>query len=233
MIHVDTNTAEDRVFFSLKDMTMHVERRRLDVGDITVSNGQRTIVLERKRWSDLAASICDGRLKEQKSRMVSTDNLLYVYVVEGQLNDWGGSCRGMKHSSMWAALTKTCIRDGIPVFHTLSETDTASLCFYMYTQLASDGFGVLSENGIVSGSASKRKRDNIETPVDALRAMLCVIPGVSKAKADVLVERWPHATLLSSASESDITHLKCGDRKLGPALARRIRSIFASLENTS
>jgi len=226
MISVDTNSAEDGVFTSLQSMNVPSERRRLDVGDITVSNGTRTFVLERKQWSDLAASICDGRFKEQKSRMLSMENTLYMYVVEGSLRSWDGSCRGMKHTCMWAALTKTCFRDGIPVVHTLTERDTASLCAYLYTQLSSDGFEVPA-NGVVSGSATKRKRDNLEKPTDALRAMLCVLPGVSKAKADAIVERWPHVTLLSSASESDIAHLKCGERNLGPALAKRIRSVFS------
>jgi len=230
MICVDTNSAEDGVFAALQSMNVPSERRRLDVGDITVTGADRTFVLERKQWSDLAASICDGRFKEQKSRMLSTDNTLYMYVIEGTLGSWDASCRGMKHTCMWAALTKTCLRDGIPVFHTLTETDTASLIAYLYTQLTTHGFDPLPGNGVVSGSATKRKRDNLETPTDALRAMLCVIPGVSKAKADALVQRWPRVTQLSLASESDVAHLKCGDRNMGPALARRIRSIFAPQE---
>tara|TARA_B110001450_G_scaffold162114_1_gene151100 strand:- start:4937 stop:5731 length:795 start_codon:yes stop_codon:yes gene_type:complete len=236
MICVDTNSAEDGVFTALQIMTgMSVnvpsERRRLDVGDITMSNGSRTFVIERKQWSDLAASICDGRLKEQKSRMVSTEKTLYMYVIEGSLGSWDGSCRGMKHTCMWAALTKTCLRDGIPVFHTLTETDTARLCVYLYTQLESNGFDQpLSGNGVVSGSVSKRKRDNLESPTDALRAMLCVIPGVSTAKANSIVERWPHVTRLSSATESEIAQLRCGDRNIGPVLARRICSVFAAGE---
>ena len=64
MICVDTSSAEDGVFTALQSMNVPSERRRLDVGDITVSNEQRTLVLERKRWSDLAASICDGRFKD-------------------------------------------------------------------------------------------------------------------------------------------------------------------------
>lgn len=230
MIRVDTNSAEDGVFEALQRMNAPSERQRLDVGDITISNGARTFVVERKQWSDLAASICDGRFKEQKSRMVSTENTLYMYVIEGPLGGWDASCRGMKHTCMWAALTKTCLRDGIPVFHTLTETDTASLCAYLYTQLTSNGFDPLPGNGVVSGSVTKRKRDNLESSTDALRAMLCVIPGVSKAKADALVQRWPHVARLSLASENDIAHLKCGDRNIGPALARRIRNIFTLQE---
>lgn len=58
----------------LQRMNAPSERRWLDVGDITISNGACTFVIERKQWSDLAASICDGRLKEQKNRMISTEN---------------------------------------------------------------------------------------------------------------------------------------------------------------
>lgn len=229
MICVDTNSAEDGVFRALQSMNAPSERKRLDVGDVSISDGHRTFVLERKQWTDLAASLCDGRFKEQKSRMVATDGVLYMYVIEGPLGDWDGSCRNTRHACMWAALVKTYVRDGIPVFHTLSERDTASLCTYLHAQLASSGFDPRpGGNGALSGSASKRKRDNLESPTDALRAMLCVVPGVSRARADALVERWPHVTLLSSATESEIAHLKCGDRNLGPALAHRIHAVFAA-----
>ena len=42
----------------------------LDIGDIQFRRGEETIlIIERKSVTDLAASICDGRSREQKARL--------------------------------------------------------------------------------------------------------------------------------------------------------------------
>ena len=45
-----------------------VGRQRLDIGDVCLRTEGSTLLIERKTWDDWAASICDGRYKNQKSR---------------------------------------------------------------------------------------------------------------------------------------------------------------------
>ena len=50
-----------------------VEIRNLEIGDIIIEiNDYPTILIERKTMKDLASSITDGRLREQKFRIASS-----------------------------------------------------------------------------------------------------------------------------------------------------------------
>ena len=61
----------------------------LVLGDITIENedGKELVIIERKTVADLAASIKDGRYREQSARLTSysLDNHRIVYLIEGSL----------------------------------------------------------------------------------------------------------------------------------------------------
>jgi ERCC4-type nuclease len=228
-ILVDTNAGEDRVFARLQATVEGVvARQRLDVGDVEVRSGEASIVVERKTWADLAASICDGRFHEQKLRMVD-ERAQYVYVVEGELCDWQGALRGMSHKCLWAALVKTAMRDRKPVFHTHTSEDTADLCAYLHAQLEKGGFVGAEDGGTkVAAGVQKRKRENLTEPSAVLRAMLVAgVPGMSVAKAERVVQAYPTAAALCAAPAADLAALPCGARKLGPQLAKALKNVFA------
>lgn len=229
MITIDTNAGEDAVaeqIEKLKADSVCVERRRLDVGDVLVTANGATVCMERKRWSDLAASICDGRLKEQKSRMLPAEDVTYAYIIEGPLVGWGGSQRGVSHRCMWPALVKTALRDRITVFHTLSPEDTAELCLYVFNQLNTGGLKASAAGLVISGASSKRKRDNLSDPKDVLTAMLCQIPGMSASKAKTIVELHDSVAKLASVDEKELSDIVCGGRKIGPKLSKSIKAVF-------
>ena len=52
----------------------------LDIGDIYIQTTQFQIIFERKTTQDLLSSINDGRLREQKSRLLSSgiNNICYI-----------------------------------------------------------------------------------------------------------------------------------------------------------
>jgi ERCC4-type nuclease len=238
MIRVDTNAAENALAEAIDRCTVPegfvVTRERLDVGDVSVTTegGRDAVVFERKTWADLAASICDGRFKEQKSRMTSTEEETrrYVYVVEGAaVASWTQTQRGISARCMWSALVKTCLRDGMVVLHARGPEDAAALVCYVAEQLRTGGFAVGrgSGGGVVSG-LSKRKRDHLSTPTDIFRAMLTTVPGMSVEKADATVVRFPTVHCLQRASERDVADLLVGKRRLGPKMASVLKSVFGS-----
>ena len=218
MITVDSNAGEDGVYDALRarlsDVTA-LTRARLDVGDVLIRDAGRVICVERKTWADLAASICDGRLQEQKSRMIESEGTRFAYAIEGPLVSWGGSLRGMTHKCMLAALTKLSLRDGFAVFHTASTEDTAHLCTYLLSQLAKDGFRPGGGTKCVAG-LSKRKRENLADPTALLRAMLTLVPGMGSPKAYALVDAWPSVGALSAATVEELAATPCAGRRLGP-----------------
>lgn len=231
-ITVDTNAGEDAVWHGITAAGYAARRARLDVGDVLVEGGERRLCLERKTWADLAASICDGRLKEQKSRMVPEEGApptRYVYVVEGgAVHDWVGHHGGMAHAAMWACLVKTALRDDMPVLHTAGPDATAALCVYVAEQLARGQLEPGAARAVVPGAVRQRKRANLATPAAVLRAMLCVVPGVSVAKADAIVARWPTAGDLARASRAELAATECGGRRLGPKIAAALADVFGS-----
>ena len=59
----------------------------LEIGDILISDdaGNTLIIIERKKYADLSASIKDGRYKEQKERLLHSlsRNVRKIYLLEG------------------------------------------------------------------------------------------------------------------------------------------------------
>ena len=237
MIHVDTNSAEDFLDSELRALGLPVVRQRLDVGDIQLSFEDVQLVIERKTWADLAASICDSRWHEQKSRMLTEEGdevevkTRYAYLIEGQIIDWERSSGSrMQAKSLWAALLKTQMRDKMYVFHSVSKASSVATVAYIFEQLCSGGF-CPRPGAAVAGVTSKRKRDNIDTPARACVAMLCVVPGISKAKAEDVVAAYPSMAALMLARESDLSHIVSNKRRLGPVLARRILMLLRDVDS--
>ena len=225
MICVDTNPGEDSVFSSLQKMGENVERKRMDVGDVLISFEESRVCLERKTWSDFSSSICDGRYKEQKERMVEEETT-YVFAIEGAVvPPWEGKMGRINNVCLWGAVVKTSLRDGMPVFHTSSSDDTARLCSYILKQMKDGSF---QKNGKVIPGTSKRKRENLSSPSSILRAMLVVIPGMSISKADCILSKWGSVSELAIAKEKDVSDTVCSGRRIGPKLAASICSVFSS-----
>ena len=61
-----------------------VQKEHLLVGDIIISSGSSTCVIERKTPSDFLSSIGDGRLTEQLGRMLTVTNAP-VFIIEGDI----------------------------------------------------------------------------------------------------------------------------------------------------
>ena len=218
VVTVDTNAAEDSLAEALAALGVPVTRARLDVGDVLVAASGTLVCVERKTWADLAASICDGRFREQKSRMVEPDTT-YCYVIEGgDLPGWDEFYRGMSYKALWGALMTTALRDGVPVFHARTTQDIAALLAYVLGKAQEGGFAAKGGPATLPGVA-KRKRDNLAEPAAILRAMLCTIPGMSVAKADALMAQWPTLGELQGADARALAAVTCGSRKLGPKLA--------------
>ena len=76
-------------YFS-KNKPDNSEIKNLDIGDFIFKiNGIETIIIERKTMCDLASSITDKRLKEQKYRILNSNFSLQniIYIIEGKYSD--------------------------------------------------------------------------------------------------------------------------------------------------
>ena len=232
MIIIDSNHAETFMFQEILDANITVERQRLDVGDVILSFEDSDYIIERKTWNDLISSICDGRWSDQKKRMLQANDddnkkKQYAYIIEGELTDWvdGGRSK-MNQTAVWAALIKTQVRDNIHIFHTKDKLSSVQLILYLHKQFKTNGFETKLDRTITGLGVNKRKRDNLSSPESLYTAMLTIIPGMSKQKADTITASFPTVLKLTTANEQQIAELKCNDRKIGHILAKKIHETF-------
>lgn len=176
--------------------------QNLDVGDVLMQDDDHdlSLVFERKTLSDLAASIKDGRYKEQKHRLLATypaHRITYI-IEEGHIvpRDLTGL---MRKSVFFGMYINTMYRDGIHVVFTksLSETavfihDVATKCRENPEKFKAVGRG--EDDYILSRKAKTRKIENID-PSACYQLQLCQIPGVSHKLAEGIINAYP--TLMS------------------------------------
>ncbi|MFW6066431.1 MAG: ERCC4 domain-containing protein, partial [Planctomycetota bacterium] len=84
-----------------------VQRALLTAGDVWVAaDDDALVIVERKTWSDLLASIGDGRLFHQVGAMVEQSDWSYVVVTEPLEADRDGRVNGTgwRFSAVWGAL---------------------------------------------------------------------------------------------------------------------------------
>ena len=90
-VHVDYREKYIKEYFEKnREFENIVETKNLEIGDIIIYiNEKPTILIERKTVKDLASSITDGRLREQKFRISSSsipkDKI--IYLIEGELDE--------------------------------------------------------------------------------------------------------------------------------------------------
>lgn len=155
----------------------------LDIGDVAIADGDQTkLVFERKSLADLAASIKDGRHREQKARLLEwrkEDPTRQVYyVIEGYAN--AVAC----NATITSSVINTMFRDKIPV---ILMQDTQATCtfftetFARFLEDPSRFFGEASSSGTEAAYISqlKMKKNKNITPTNVFIFQLSQIPGIS------------------------------------------------------
>ncbi len=173
----------------------------LDVGDIQVVDKESKspiIIIERKTYSDLEASIKDGRYKEQKERLLKA----YPYKVRKILLLEGDAKKfKMDKKVLNGVIVNSMLRDNISVYCTknfeeftiLFETILINLPKYCEEIIKSvkEDVKPMFENELdaYTYSVKSNKKENV-TPKICFRNMLCQINGISNTIADTIVETY-------------------------------------------
>jgi ERCC4-type nuclease len=211
-------------------------REALDVGDCCFYVGEElALAVERKTLPDLAASIKDGRYREQKQRLlgaVGRDRVLYV--VEGVL-PWTASSsspspdriHGIKRATLLSCIANMTVRDGVRVVRTGGVGETAAFL----ENVAARAAAAPDPRAYFLGAASsphcptvmQRKSDN-HTPEVTFLHQLAAVPGVSLKTAGAIRASGIASMrqLCAEATEAALADVRLSKRRLGGALARRI-----------
>lgn len=191
-----------------------VVSERLAIGDIaimkdqSVSNNVDTIILfERKTLYDLAASIKDGRYKEQSFRLSSAEihNHNIIYIIEGDLSRYDEKRGRISKTALQSAMVSLMFYKGFSVFRTMNEAETATFIYNFANKVENDGESGYYTQGVVASTENqvesednigycevavkKEKRDYI-TRDNIGGIMLSQIPGISPKIAVAIMKKY-------------------------------------------
>jgi len=241
MIKLYIDNREHKLCKLLPDATILA----LDVGDIQFrKDGDIVLVIERKTLADLAASIRDGRSREQKARLLNCGiaRERVMYLIEGTFPISLTTKVGrMPTNTLLGSIINMQLRDGITVHKTSSVEETAVFISKMLAKLNKDGddyWKYASENGITaekySSTLKKKKKANM-TPEVWLISQLSLIPQVTSIIASVIHKVYPTLKDLVLEYEkipetlrdkllADLKYtLSTGkERRIGPKVSKRI-----------
>jgi ERCC4-type nuclease len=172
-----------------------IQTGSLPVGDMLMTLGEHTLVFERKTMADLAASIKDGRFREQKQRLTSTypfHRITYIIESTPLVLTTRDTLYGMDTKALVSALISSRYRDGIQVIHTSTLDETL---WYLQqiqqrmgekTQLVTES----KEEYTATLKVKTKKMDNI-TPGICYLLQLSQIPTISMTLAKDIAVKYP------------------------------------------
>ena len=197
----------------------------LPLGDLELRLGtRRLLLLERKTADDLAASIQDGRWREQKQRLLPLrDHCAVGYLFEGDFFDPARN-HALPPRTLLSAATMAAVRDRLLALRAKDVHETVRTLAVLTQRLpCADATGAPHDPEPVLLS----RRERMAAPDAVLLRMLRAVPGVSAAVAAALLQRHPSMHDLRRAlaeQPNDLARIsRHGSRKaLGPAVIQRL-----------
>jgi ERCC4-type nuclease len=168
-----------------------LEKRMLELGDFVLASDDETVkhlVFERKTYTDLLASIKDGRYAEQSHRLINCfpnpHNI--VYLLEGAMPSIEADKK-----KVYSCIASLNYFKGFSVMRTLSMGETAQLLANMSEKIARELANNQGSNNpgpepycsvVKSSKKANISRENIG------EIILCQIPGISSVTAVALMK---------------------------------------------
>lgn len=219
----------------LDDKNITLKSENLPLGDIIIctDNGHEKLILERKTLQDLAASIRDGRYKEQSFRLneCNVHNHNIMYLIEGNLQNYKPFLFGKAPIDKYALLSSfvsICYYKGFSLYKSNNIDESAEWIIQLAFKIQKEaGNGYYSKNitnetmnnesmnnenkndteDNYSSTLKRTKKNNI-TPNNIGEIMLSQIPNVSSQVAIVIMEKFKTLKNLMAALNADKTVLR-------------------------
>jgi len=216
----------------------------LEIGDIIFKDEEEIVlIIERKTINDLKASICDGRAREQKARLMDCvpDHSRIMYLIEGKLStSLESKVSGMTVSTLVGSLINTQFRDNLKVYKTSTLDETANYIKHLLKKLESDKqtyfrFEQKKMDDVIYATTLKKKKKENLTPSVLFISQLAMIPQVTELISSEIRKVYPTMSNLIIEYErtpielrgkmlSDITYPIKNDktRRVGEKISERI-----------
>lgn len=172
--NTETNNAASRLLGSSKN------EEKIEPGDAI------TLVIERKSFTDLKASLSDGRYHEQKSRYLQLPRGTIFYILE----DNDPRYEQLDQKQFLGMYIHTMIRDQIGVFLTRSLEETAKTLIKIRDTIEEFGLNYRDKVPICKLNESQIKKKKAYGK-DVYIQHLCCFPGINKTKAQNIASVYP------------------------------------------
>tara|TARA_Y200000002_G_scaffold296319_1_gene250829 strand:+ start:556 stop:1368 length:813 start_codon:yes stop_codon:yes gene_type:complete len=179
----------------LHDKIENVKFENLCIGDYCYKiNDEDFLIIERKTIADYAASIRDGRNREQKKRLKSQP-VPFIYLVEGNLTKDNSSFSYNKvtKDTIVSSILNSIMRDNIQVFHTYDINETIFFIESIYKKLDKQGKTFLKNKTNytqdIIETVKINKKNNMNQNISFQMMMNC-IPGISNKISSRLAEKF-------------------------------------------
>ncbi len=250
-IELVIDVREHHIIEKLDEYKIKFSQEQLAVGDIVFrQDGEIMLIIERKTVNDLKASICDGRAREQKLRLMGSGIPVekILYLIEGNLDkNLETKVSGLPVSTLLGSLINTQLRDNIKVYKTLSLDETVNYIIKMLDKLSKDGDTYFQSKQPISqteyaSSLKKTKKANM-TPEVWFICQLTQIPQVTDKIAEVIVFKYKNLVTLIREYEKTPDHLRVKlvadltyelssgkSRRIGDKISERVYNFMYSNE---
>lgn len=165
--------------------------RALHVGDIWIGisgdvPAQGGLIIERKTWADLEASVMDGRYREQRGRLLTYSQEVgarVAYIIEKS------ALRNFTFDIISKFIARIQLVHGIAVFQTDSLDCTATLIRSLVNtwEHTPSCFSSANDKQRAAEGIHVVKRDNDQNPTLFALKVLCLCPGISPMIADIIL----------------------------------------------
>jgi len=195
-----------------RTMNHEIKSERLPLGDIILHDPaqEKDIVLfERKTLVDLAASIRDGRYKEQSFRLIESATTSgfnthhIVYIIEGDLSRYDERHTQITKTALQSAMVSLMYYKGFSVIRTMNVAETADFILHFADKVAKEGPLSVADSSTTATTATttattttysevstkKEKRDYI-TRENIGEIMLAQVPGISAKMAAAILAKY-------------------------------------------
>lgn len=202
-IVADDREAKSKTVQELKKIAdVEILIQRLPLGDYKIDE---TILFERKSFSDLAASIKDGRLFRQGIKLASSP-IRGAIILEGTAQDLKDS--KIRREAIQGALVSLTIVLGIPLLRSKDAQETARLMIYAARQIRTMGSGAIARR-------IKRPKGKRKLQLHFLQGL----PGVGPERAKNMLNTFGSVEKVITANQQDLLRVP----GIGLHLAKKIR----------
>jgi ERCC4-type nuclease len=237
MAQLIVDSREADVMTELSKKNIPYTSKSLDIGDFQIIKDNKVLAIwERKTYSDLASSIDDGRYREQKHRITTSDARYKGYIVEGHCPT--GQYGRLQPGTIDSIRLGLICRDGFLLISSNESRHTAMILSKMlkkipeYIDAEPERTKEFLENqyhcALVQSSVSGVKKENL-TPETCYLAQLAQIPQVSYHIAKAIQTIYPNISSLVTAINLNrdtalhtLSEIKCNSRRIGVSVATKI-----------